>query len=64
MRDCTVCGGLLRLRVTWSKHGIVHRIFAHKGPDGKIHSLTEDIIDPDAPDTPLPVGVELVVIAQ
>lgn len=49
MRDCTVCGGLLRLRVTWSKHGIVHRIFAHKGPDGKIHSLTEDIIDPDAP---------------
>jgi hypothetical protein len=57
VRDCTVCGGLLRLRATWARDGIVHRIFAHKATDGNIHSLTEGQIDPDAPDTELPVAV-------
>lgn len=62
--NCTICGGLLRLRVTWAKNGIVHRIFAHKGPDGNIHSLTEDTIDPDAPDTPLPASVVSIRLAS
>ena len=54
MRECTICGGILRSRVTYTRKGITTTIFAHRAEDGQIHSLTDSQYTPGVPDTPLP----------